>query len=305
MVWQRSFGRNAGHAAALQLSGKASALSADQIRVGLFMDLGSTYKSTQAAVTLSSGQAWSVGFKAAEGPSSAFALAAGEEARFSIDGFRVKVLETKDFSAASAAYKNWRPRRTSRFCLRPRPPQDKCISYMPGLMQASRRLLQEQPARPKPRPLIWRAGSRGEGPEAFDHAVLTIRKRKRRQPQAPSRMPGLMRWSRWSRRPTAAAATRLGRGSGKRSGFGRPVKLRGGAIAAICALERRCRTSGFDHPAGCRPRATRQAFSGQRQRRQSMGFEQRLGTEGKGKIKPFLPRGDGDQRFERTAGACQ
>lgn len=92
-------------AGGLQLSGKASALSADQIRVGLFMDLGSTYKSTQAAVTLSSGQAWSVGFKAAGGPSSAFALAAGEEARFSIDGFRVEVLETRDFSAASAAYK--------------------------------------------------------------------------------------------------------------------------------------------------------------------------------------------------------
>jgi len=92
-------------AGSLQFSGKAEALAADHIRVGLFMDLGSTYKSTTAAVTLSSVQAWSVGFNAAGGPSSFMTLAAGEEARFSIDGFRVKVLETQDLSAASAAYK--------------------------------------------------------------------------------------------------------------------------------------------------------------------------------------------------------
>ncbi|GIO34899.1 hypothetical protein J2TS6_60400 [Paenibacillus albilobatus] len=92
-------------AGSLQMPGEAAALSADHIRVGLFMDLGSTYKSTTTAMTLSSGQAWSIGFNAAGGASSLLTLAAGEEARFSIDGFRVKVLETKDLSAAAAAYK--------------------------------------------------------------------------------------------------------------------------------------------------------------------------------------------------------
>ncbi|WP_375546926.1 SpoIID/LytB domain-containing protein [Paenibacillus sp.] len=89
----------------LQLPDKVAAQPVDHIRVGMFMDLGSTYKSTTEAVTLSSGQAWTVGFNTTAGPSSLITLGAGEEARFSVDGFRVKVLETKDLSTASEAYK--------------------------------------------------------------------------------------------------------------------------------------------------------------------------------------------------------
>lgn len=92
-------------AGCFQLSGKALAQPVDQIRVGMFMDLGSTYKSTTAAVTLSSSQALTVGFNTSAGHSSLVSLGAGETARFSVDSFRVKVLETADLSAATAAYK--------------------------------------------------------------------------------------------------------------------------------------------------------------------------------------------------------
>ncbi|BFH61215.1 SpoIID/LytB domain-containing protein [Paenibacillus azoreducens] len=92
-------------AGTLQVPGEAAAKTAEHIRVGLYMDLGSTYKATTGAVTISSGKAWTAGFNAAAGQTSLITLAAGEEARFSVDGFRVKVLETKDLSAATAAYK--------------------------------------------------------------------------------------------------------------------------------------------------------------------------------------------------------
>ncbi|MCJ8011715.1 SpoIID/LytB domain-containing protein [Paenibacillus sp. KQZ6P-2] len=92
-------------AGCLQMPGKAAAQPVDHIRVGMFMDLGSTYKSTTAAVTLSSGQGLNVGFNTAAGHSSLITLGAGEEARFSVDSYRVKVLETTDLSAATNAYK--------------------------------------------------------------------------------------------------------------------------------------------------------------------------------------------------------
>ncbi|WP_246073036.1 SpoIID/LytB domain-containing protein [Paenibacillus dokdonensis] len=91
-------------AGSFQLSGKAAALPVDHIRVGMFMDLGSTYKSTTAAVTLSSGQAWTVGFNTPAGHSNLVTLGSGEQARFSVDGFRIKVLETADLSTVTEAY---------------------------------------------------------------------------------------------------------------------------------------------------------------------------------------------------------
>ncbi|MEC0241351.1 SpoIID/LytB domain-containing protein [Paenibacillus dokdonensis] len=92
-------------AGSFQLSGKAAALPVDHIRVGMFMDLGSTYKSTTTAVTISSGQAWTVGFNTPAGHSNLITLGSGEQARFSVDGFRIKVLETADLSTATEAYK--------------------------------------------------------------------------------------------------------------------------------------------------------------------------------------------------------
>ncbi|MFB5268013.1 SpoIID/LytB domain-containing protein [Paenibacillus enshidis] len=77
----------------------------DSIRVVMFADLGSTYKSTVPAVTLKSDGDWSVG----EGPDADHrtwaSLPSGQSVRFSVDGFRVKVMETGDYQAASAAAK--------------------------------------------------------------------------------------------------------------------------------------------------------------------------------------------------------
>lgn len=84
---------------------EAAGQPVDHIRVGMFLDLGSTYKSTTTAVTLSSGQSWTAGFNTAAGHSSFISFAANEQARFSVDGFRVKVLETPDLKTASDAYK--------------------------------------------------------------------------------------------------------------------------------------------------------------------------------------------------------
>lgn len=83
----------------------AEGTSPDQIRVGLFLDLGSTYKSTTPVVTLSSGQSWSAGLSASSGASALVSFGANEMAKFSVDGFRVKVLATSDAKTAEDAYK--------------------------------------------------------------------------------------------------------------------------------------------------------------------------------------------------------
>ncbi|MBB3127089.1 stage II sporulation protein D [Paenibacillus rhizosphaerae] len=84
----------------------AAGTSPDQIRVGLFLDLGSTYKSTTPVVTLSSGQSWSAGVSAASsGAPALVSFGANETAKFSVDGFRVKVLATSDAKTAADAYK--------------------------------------------------------------------------------------------------------------------------------------------------------------------------------------------------------
>lgn len=82
-------------------SAGAVGTTADTIRVGMFMDLGSTYKSTTASVTLSSGQAWGAGFSTG----ALVSFSPNEQVKFSVDGYRVKVLETTDLKAANDAYK--------------------------------------------------------------------------------------------------------------------------------------------------------------------------------------------------------
>lgn len=87
------------------VTAEAAGTSMDQIRVGLFLDLGSTYKSTTPVVTLSSGQSWSAGVSASSGAPALVSFGANETAKFSVDGFRVKVLATSDAKTAADAYK--------------------------------------------------------------------------------------------------------------------------------------------------------------------------------------------------------
>ncbi|MFB5678749.1 SpoIID/LytB domain-containing protein [Paenibacillus terreus] len=79
--------------------------SQDSIRVALFADLGSTYKSTVPAVTLKSDGDWSAGEGTGEDYRAWVHLSSGQSVRFSVDGFRVKVMETGDYQAAAAAAK--------------------------------------------------------------------------------------------------------------------------------------------------------------------------------------------------------
>lgn len=73
------------------------------VRVAMYLDLGSTYKSTTPAVTFRADSAWGAG------PQSAVdnwvQLAPGQSARFSVNGFKVKAMETSDWKTAAAAVK--------------------------------------------------------------------------------------------------------------------------------------------------------------------------------------------------------
>lgn len=84
----------------LQVPAYAAGNDGQTIRVAMFANLGSTYKSTTPLITLESTGQWSIQSESGANVS----LPAGQ-VRFSADGFRVKVLETADFKAASAAAK--------------------------------------------------------------------------------------------------------------------------------------------------------------------------------------------------------
>lgn len=87
-------------AGCLQVPAYAAGNDGQLIRVALFANLGSTYKSTTPMITLESAGEWSL----QSGGAANAALPSGQ-ARFSADGFRVKVLETADFKTAAAAAK--------------------------------------------------------------------------------------------------------------------------------------------------------------------------------------------------------
>lgn len=84
-------------AGCLQVPAYAAGNDGQLIRVALFANLGSTYKSTTPIITLESAGEWSL----QSGGSANASLPSGQ-ARFSADGFRVKVLETADFKTAAA-----------------------------------------------------------------------------------------------------------------------------------------------------------------------------------------------------------
>ncbi|MDM5276024.1 SpoIID/LytB domain-containing protein [Paenibacillus silvae] len=87
-------------AGCLQLPAYADGNDAQLIRVALFANLGSTYKSTTPLITLEASGQW--GLQSERGTN--MTIPSGQ-ARFSADGFRVKVLETTDFKTAAAAAK--------------------------------------------------------------------------------------------------------------------------------------------------------------------------------------------------------
>lgn len=91
-------------AGCLQVPAYAAENDGQLIRVAMFANLGSTYKSTTPLITLESNGSWTIGSETGANTS----LPAGQ-IRFSADGFRVKVLETADFKTAAAAAKLLQP----------------------------------------------------------------------------------------------------------------------------------------------------------------------------------------------------
>lgn len=83
----------------------AAAPSLDTIRVAMFLDLGSKYKSTTPAVTVNSSENLNVSIITANGTEGMVSIPAAEQVRLSVDSYRVKVLETKDWKTASEAAK--------------------------------------------------------------------------------------------------------------------------------------------------------------------------------------------------------
>lgn len=83
----------------------AAAPSLDTIRVAMFLDLGSQYRSTVNAVTLRSEEALTVALDNAGAQHAITSIPANQQARMSVDSYRVKVLETTDWKTAAEAAK--------------------------------------------------------------------------------------------------------------------------------------------------------------------------------------------------------
>lgn len=92
-------------AGSLYMPSYAKASEVDTIRVAMFVDLGSTYKSTMPAVTMQAAGNGSAGMTGNNGYEPWFTLSNADEVRFSVDGYRVKVFETNEFAKAAALTK--------------------------------------------------------------------------------------------------------------------------------------------------------------------------------------------------------
>ncbi|RCX22437.1 stage II sporulation protein D [Fontibacillus phaseoli] len=90
-------------AGAIQLPAMADSATGTHVRVAMYLDLGSTYKSTIPAVTLKADSSWGAGPRTGAGDW--IQLAPGQSARFSVDGYKVKALESADWKTVSAAVK--------------------------------------------------------------------------------------------------------------------------------------------------------------------------------------------------------
>lgn len=87
----------------LPLSAPAHAAEADNaVRVGLFLNLGSTYKQTTQKITLTPESAVAFGLRTDNGYAKGLSIAAGSAAAFALDGAKVKLGESSDLQAVSS-----------------------------------------------------------------------------------------------------------------------------------------------------------------------------------------------------------
>lgn len=74
----------------------------DTVRVGLFLNLGSTYKQTTQKITLTPENVVAFGLRTDSGYAKAFSAASGSTAVFALDGPKVKLGESSDLQAVSS-----------------------------------------------------------------------------------------------------------------------------------------------------------------------------------------------------------
>lgn len=89
----------------LQFPASADEMPDTRVRVAMFLDAGSAYKATVPAVTMTAESAWQAGPQRGDALESWVDFSPGETARFSVEGFKVKALESADWQTASAAIK--------------------------------------------------------------------------------------------------------------------------------------------------------------------------------------------------------
>ncbi len=77
-----------------------SAAAADNVRVGIYLNLPGKFTTTLPAITLSGSQPLSVGIRYPEGAETWTTVEAGRLARFTLDDYKVKLGETTDFQTA-------------------------------------------------------------------------------------------------------------------------------------------------------------------------------------------------------------
>lgn len=84
---------------------QAAAPTMEKIRVAMFLNLPGKYTSTTPAVTLKSGEVLNGSIITPSGSLKVISIPAGSQVRFSVDSYRVKVMETTDWKMASEAAK--------------------------------------------------------------------------------------------------------------------------------------------------------------------------------------------------------
>ncbi|WP_188540908.1 SpoIID/LytB domain-containing protein [Paenibacillus segetis] len=92
-------------ATTLQIPAYADSSTGTNVRVAMFLDVGTTYKSTVPAVTLKGDSAWGTGPQRGGLTETWLNFGAGESVRFSVDGYKVKALQSSDWKTVSAAAK--------------------------------------------------------------------------------------------------------------------------------------------------------------------------------------------------------
>lgn len=76
------------------------AAAGDDVRVAIYLNLPGKVTSTLAAATLSGSQPLTIGVRQPAGPESWTSVGAGQEARFALDDYKVRLGETTDFQTA-------------------------------------------------------------------------------------------------------------------------------------------------------------------------------------------------------------